>query len=157
MRFIVPTRCNASMLHMAPSFCGTRRGKRWVDSESFSDQTSWVHLTGIGGNIRRLSAGFRYPQFKEGTEKIRGRSYTPSRVTRTFSDSDLPRPSLHHAHFSSSFGASRWFSLLFAYFQCILGSRLAQFLMFATASRLKVFFDLPSPPLVTRDAIYERP
>ena len=63
---------------------------------------------------------------------------------------------LHHAHFSAGFGASRCFLLLFAYFQCILGSRHAQILLFATASRSKVFFDL-SLPLVTCDATYERP
>ena len=45
-------------------------------------------------------------------------------------------------------GASRYFLLLFAYVQCILASCHAQFLLFATASRSKVFF--------TRDAIYER-
>ena len=52
---------------------------------------------------------------------------------------------LRHAHVSSSFGVSRCFLLLFTYFQCILGSRHAQFLLFATASRSKVFFDLPLP------------
>ena len=51
-----------------------------------------------------------------------------------------------HAHFSSSFSASRRFLLLFAYFQCILGSRHAQCLLFATASRSKLFFDLSPPP-----------
>ena len=43
-----------------------------------------------------------------------------------FSTRIYPAP-LHHAHFSSSFGASRCFLLLFTYFQCILGSRHAQF------------------------------
>ena len=49
-------------------------------------------------------------------------------VTRdaAFFESDLPPP-LRHAHFSSSFGASRRFLLLFAYFQCILGASRSNF------------------------------
>ena len=42
--------------------------------------------------------------------------------TRIPSPSSHSHSTLRHAHFSSSLGALRWFLLLFAYFQCILGS-----------------------------------
>ena len=66
-------------------------------------------------------------------------------------------PPFFESHLPPSLFASRCFLLLFAFFHCISGSRHAQFLLFTTASRSKVFFDLPPLPLVTHDAIHERP
>ena len=78
-------------------------------------------------------------------------------VRGPFFDEDLiPPPPPHpspRSHFLEFQRVTLFFLLLFAYSQCNLGSLHAQFLLFATASRSKCFFDLPS---VTRDAVHQR-